>query len=100
MVIIFGCQDYFLGVEMVQCFIVQFLGGDVVVDIVIVYDQVEGEIFDEEFCFIVYGLVVQCVQDGVIGLVCCCIGLLDWVFVEIVCYVVKGMLIDFVVFGV
>jgi hypothetical protein len=42
-----------------------------------VHDQVDGEIFDEEIGVVFQALLVECVEHGVAGAVCCGAGALD-----------------------
>jgi len=95
-----GRQNGGLGVEQVQCAVVQLPRQNTLTLPVFGHDQVGGKILDVEFGLLLERLAVKRVQDGVAGSVGGGTGALHgWAFAEFGGVPAKGPLIDLAVFG-
>ena len=88
-------QHHQMGVETVNGAVVQVPGDDALAFPVLVHDQVDGEVFDEEFGVLFQALLVKRVQHGMAGPVGGGAGALHGGLAEITHMAAEGPLIDF-----
>jgi hypothetical protein len=91
-------QDHQVGAEDVDVAVVELPGGDAAAGVA-VHDQVEREVFDEEFDVVAHALAVKGMQHGVAGTVGGGAGALDRAFAEVACHAAERTLIDLAVLG-
>ena len=66
---------------------------------ILIHDEVNGKIFNEEFCIVLQSLAIERVQNGMSGSVGCGASALCSALAKVCCHATKGTLIDFTIFG-